>query len=91
MLGDPVESRRKESQSLRIEQDSPKGIASVAYVYEIRPPMVTPGRFSTLDQRSGEEIDVNEAVPADDNAKILAIVVLVERTVGASSFHDEAT
>jgi len=53
--------------------------------------MVTPGRFSTLDQRSGEEIDVNEAVPADDNAKILAIVVLVERTVGASSFHDEAT
>ena len=90
LLGDPVESRRQEAQRLRIEQYAPKGVSSVAYIYEVRPPMISPGRFSALDQPSWKEIDVDETVTVDDNTKILPIVVLVEWTVGAAQLYNEA-
>ena len=98
----PVESRRKESQHPRIEQDAPKPIASVAHLYERSPPFVREfGRMSakritktlgqaficqqlfaeayaTLDQPAGEQIDVDDPLPAYNDPQVLAIVI-VER------------
>src|SRR5258705_4360780 len=36
---------------------------TVAYVHEIRPPMISPCRFLSLDQPSGKEIDIDELSP----------------------------
>ena len=91
MLGDPIESRRKEQLLFQIEQGAPEIIAAVAYVYELTPPIVPRrcGKFPTLDQRSGKEVNVDELLAVDDDPKILTIV-FTERAFWASILSNEA-
>jgi hypothetical protein len=76
MLGDPIESRGEEQLLVQIKQSPPEVIAAVAHDYEFLPPIVSQGfrKVSTVDERSGEDVNVDELLSVDDDPEVLTVV-----------------